>query len=98
MAALFVKCFARDVGCADAHVAGREFGFSRELFELVDDRSAARQPKRKSGADIFVDDINLELASELAMIAFFCFIEHCEILVELRLVLERRSIKALKLW
>src|SRR5438270_13833811 len=97
MTALFIKSFARDMRSTHAHVTGCELGFFSEFLELFNHRGAAREPKWKSGADIVVDDVNLQLFAEFAMIAPLRFLEHGEIFVELRLVLERRSVNPLQL-
>src|SRR5438270_9231281 len=97
MTALFIKSFARDMRSTHAHVTGCELGFFSEFLELFNHRGAAREPKWKSGADIVVDDINLQLFAELAMIALLRFLEHRKIFVELSFVFEGGAIDALEL-
>ena len=97
MAALFVEDLARDVGRADALITSGKFGFFRELLQFVDDRSAARQPHRQTGADVIVQDKDLQLAAKFAVVALFRFLEHREIFIEFLFRFEGRAVNALEL-
>ena len=87
---------ARCAACGRA-VTGGELRFLGEFLQFFDDRRAARQPKRQTGADIVVEDEKLQFLAELAMVALLRFLEHGEVFVELRLVLEGGAVDALEL-
>ena len=66
-----------------------------ELLQLAHDRPAAGQPERCPGRDV-VEDEQVELAPELAMIALLRFLQAPEILVELLLAQPGGAIDALE--
>src|SRR5207249_7517885 len=97
MTTLFVQAFARDVRRADALITGRELSLLGELFQFFGDDCAAREKHRQTWPDIVVKNEELQLLTELAMIALFRFLEHGKIIVELLFRSERRAVNALQL-
>ena len=78
-------------------ITSGKLGFSRELFEFVDDGGATGEPQRQAGTDVVVEGEKLEFFAELAMVALFRFLEHGEVFVELGLILEGGAVDALEL-
>src|SRR5438270_740004 len=98
VSALLVQPFARNVWSADALIAGSELGLFRQFLQFFDDRGPARQPHWQAGADIIVQNKNLEFFAELAMVALLGFLEHGEVVVEFLFRLEGGAVNALELW
>ena len=97
MSAREIHVFACEVRRAHAVVAAGELRLFRELLQFLDEHRATRQPQRQAGAHVVVEREKLQLLAELAMVALLRLLEHREILVHLRLVLERRAVDALEL-
>ena len=97
MTTLFVEALTRNMWRSDAHVTGGKFGFFREFLQFFDHRGAAWKPEWQPGADVVVDDEDLQFLAELTMVAFLRFLEHREVFVELGLVLEGGAVDALEL-
>src|SRR5205807_9994028 len=95
MSALFVQTLACDVRRADALVAGSKLGFFGELFQFFRDGRASRKKHRQTWSDVIVENEKLQFAAKLAMVAFLCFLEHGEIVVEFLFRFERSAVNAL---
>src|SRR5205085_11949562 len=70
--------------CGDLLVAARVQVLAHETLQLAHDRPAAGQPDRRPRRDL-VEDVEVELAAELAMIALLRLVQAPEMLVELLL-------------
>ena len=69
----------------------------RQKFQFLADYHAVRHPQRQAGADIGREGEKLHLLADLAMIAFFRFLEPREIGVELFLIAPGSAVDALQL-
>ena len=54
--------------------------FTQKLLKTVAQSGAFGQPQRKTGTDILRECEKLHLLSQFAVVAFFCFFKHLEIL------------------
>ena len=83
MPAREIQVLPRDVRGADPLITGGELSFLGQLFQLLDEGGAAREPERQAGADVVVESEKLEFFPKLAMVALLRFLEHGEVFVEL---------------
>ncbi len=86
----------REVGAADALVAGGVLELLRESLDLVDHHRAARQPQRQAGAHLLVEDEDVQLGAQLAVVALLRLLELPEVALELLLGGEGDAVDALE--
>src|SRR5688500_8214740 len=82
---------------ANAIVSGFELGFLRKALDLLDQHRSFGYPNRVPRADIIVNCEEFGLRAELAAIALLRVLQHREVGLELRLVLESSAVDALEL-
>ena len=97
MAALEVHRFFGDVRSAYAQVARPLFRFLGQALELLDDRGAIGKPEWQPGSDFFIEEEQLQLASDPAVVALFGLFELPEVLVQVLLAGPGGSVDALQL-
>jgi hypothetical protein len=67
-----------------------------QFLQLVDHHAAVGQPQGQTGADLFVEDEDFQLAPQLAVVALLGLFEHLQVLVEFLLVAPGRAVDALE--
>jgi hypothetical protein len=83
---------------AHAHVAGGKFSFLGQLLQLLHDGRALGQPQGQAGAGVFgVHRVQAHLGAQLAVVAPLGLLQHGEVRLQLRLVLEGGAVDALEL-
>ena len=87
-----IEVFHADVRRDDLQVAVSFLHIAQEVLQTVPQRGALGQPQRQSRADPRREAEQLQLLAQLAMVAFFGFLEHGQILVEHRLLRERDAV------
>ncbi len=98
MAAGLVHFFARQVGGFHPHIARGEFGLFGQVLQCLNHGPALWQPERQARADVLrIDDVQSHFGPKLPVIATLSLIEHLEIRLQVRLVLEGGAINPLQL-
>ncbi len=77
-------------------IASLGLHLSRELLQLGDHDAAVGQPERQSRADFFVEDKDVQIATQFAMVAFLGLFEHLQVLVEFFFVAPGRAVDPLQ--
>ncbi len=73
-----------DVGCLDVLVALTSLQPQDEFLHLAPDGRPLRGQQRQSTTDHFVDQEQIEILSQLAVVALGGFLEHLQVVLELR--------------
>ena len=96
MAAVQEQVFLGQVRRAHALVAGLELHLLRQLLQLLDHDAAVGQPERQARPDLIVEDEDLQVLAQLAMVALLRLLQHLEVLAQLLLVAPGRAVDALE--
>ena len=64
------------MGRAHALVAGLALHLLRQLLQLLDQDAAVGQPERQAGADLVVEDEDLQFLAQLAVVALLGLFQH----------------------
>src|SRR5271169_2888681 len=88
---------AGDVRSEDQRVAAAEVLVAHPVFNLLADEAALGMPEDEAGAGELLNGEQVELLAEQAMVALLGLFELVEIVVELFLGVERRTVYALEL-
>src|SRR5437867_4101314 len=98
MAGSFVELELADVRREDLRVTLLAEFAADEVLQLLADDRAVRRPENEALANIFVDDEELQIATEFAVIASLRLFEALEVLREFFFRRKRGAVDALELF